>query len=114
MLLIPLTLEGVERKLLKNSGVNASGSTLITFDEVRVPAKYLLGKENQGEVYQTKARERLSNSSIERQLLNPFPSIPFPRFQDCNVKFQPRKNSLNNPSSTYVKNLYRRFLSLRL
>jgi len=48
VLVIPLRLEGVERRPLKNSGVNASGSTLITFDDVKVPARYLLGKEDQG------------------------------------------------------------------
>ena len=48
VLIIPLNLEGVERRPLKNSGVQASGSTLLTFDEVKVPKKYLIGKENRG------------------------------------------------------------------
>lgn len=61
VLLIPLNLEGVERKLLKNSGVNASGSTLVAFDDVKVPVRYLLGKENQGESHAVTTRtvERL-------------------------------------------------------
>lgn len=48
VLVIPLDLPGVERRVLKNSGVNASGSTLIILDDVKVPARFLLGKENQG------------------------------------------------------------------
>ncbi|PWN34644.1 acyl-CoA dehydrogenase NM domain-like protein [Meira miltonrushii] len=48
VLVIPLTLPGVERKKLYNSGVNASGSTLILFDDVKVPSHYLLGKQDQG------------------------------------------------------------------
>ncbi len=48
VILLPLNLPGVERRKLQNSGVNASGSTLLTFDDVKVPRKYLLGKENQG------------------------------------------------------------------
>ncbi|UZJ57523.1 hypothetical protein CBS101457_006843 [Exobasidium rhododendri] len=48
VLIIPLDLPGVERRLLKNSGVNASGSTLFTFDDVKVPVHYLLGKVDEG------------------------------------------------------------------
>lgn len=48
VLVIPLNLPGVERRKLKNSGVNASGSTLIILDNVKVPTRYLLGKEDQG------------------------------------------------------------------
>lgn len=31
-----------------NSGVGASGSTFIEFDDVKVPVENLIGKENQG------------------------------------------------------------------
>jgi len=48
VLVIPLNIEGVTRRKLKNSGVAASGSTFIEFDNVKVPASHLLGKENQG------------------------------------------------------------------
>lgn len=48
VLVVPLALPGVERKHLANSGVAASGSTLITFDDVKVPSRYLLGRENEG------------------------------------------------------------------
>ena len=47
-LLIPLKVQGVTRRKVKNSGVAASGSTFIEFDDVKVPVSYLLGKENQG------------------------------------------------------------------
>lgn len=48
VLVIPLNVEGVTRRKLKNSGMAASGSTFIEFDNVRVPMSHLLGKENQG------------------------------------------------------------------
>lgn len=48
LLIIPLASPGVSRRLMKNSGVNASGSTFIEFDDVRVPAANLLGQEGQG------------------------------------------------------------------
>ena len=47
-LVIPLDLPGVERRKIQNSGVNASGSTYIEFDNVRVPVDNLLGNENEG------------------------------------------------------------------
>jgi alkylation response protein AidB-like acyl-CoA dehydrogenase len=43
-----LKVPGVTCRKIKNSGVAASGSTFIEFDEVSVPASYLLGKENNG------------------------------------------------------------------
>jgi alkylation response protein AidB-like acyl-CoA dehydrogenase len=48
VLVIPLNIQGVTRRKLKNSGVGASGSTFIEFDDVKVPISHLLGKENQG------------------------------------------------------------------
>ncbi|KAL4750494.1 hypothetical protein BDW72DRAFT_213370 [Aspergillus terricola var. indicus] len=48
LLVIPLKAEGVTRRRMHNSGVNASGSTFIEFDDVRVPADHLIGKENGG------------------------------------------------------------------
>jgi alkylation response protein AidB-like acyl-CoA dehydrogenase len=48
VLVIPLTGKGVTRRKLRNSGVGASGSTFIEFDDVQVPISHLLGKENQG------------------------------------------------------------------
>jgi len=47
-LIIPLTSKGVSRRKILNSGVAASGSTYIEFDDVKVPVANLLGKENQG------------------------------------------------------------------
>ncbi|OLL24208.1 putative acyl-CoA dehydrogenase YngJ [Neolecta irregularis DAH-3] len=47
-LVIPLNLPGVRMRKMYNSGVAASGSTYINFDDVKVPARYLLGKENDG------------------------------------------------------------------
>lgn len=44
-LIIPLSAEGVTRRHLHNSGVSASGSTFIEFDEVKVPRENLLGGE---------------------------------------------------------------------
>ena len=36
---------------MENSGVNASGSTYIEFDDVEVPLENLIGVENQGFKY---------------------------------------------------------------
>ncbi|KAL2864497.1 acyl-CoA dehydrogenase family protein [Aspergillus lucknowensis] len=48
LLVIPLAAKGVTRRRMYNSGVNASGSTFIEFDDVRVPVDNLIGKENEG------------------------------------------------------------------
>ncbi|ETI26970.1 hypothetical protein G647_10069 [Cladophialophora carrionii CBS 160.54] len=47
-LIIPLKVPGVKCTKLENSGVNASGSTYIEFDDVQVPVSNLLGEENRG------------------------------------------------------------------
>lgn len=36
---------------MENSGVNASGSTYIEFDDVQVPVENLVGTENEGFKY---------------------------------------------------------------
>nr|KMM65894.1 acyl-CoA dehydrogenase [Coccidioides posadasii RMSCC 3488] len=51
LLIIPLKSKGVTRRRMYNSGVNASGSTFLEFDDVEVPAENLIGKENQGFKY---------------------------------------------------------------
>ncbi|KAJ9606276.1 hypothetical protein H2200_009237 [Cladophialophora chaetospira] len=47
-LIIPLKAPGVKCTKMDNSGVHASGSTFIEFDEVEVPVANLLGEENRG------------------------------------------------------------------
>jgi alkylation response protein AidB-like acyl-CoA dehydrogenase len=47
-LIIPLKIKGVTCKKIDNSGVHASGSTYIEFDDVEVPSENLLGQENRG------------------------------------------------------------------
>lgn len=47
-LIIPLKAKGVTCKKINNSGVQASGSTFIEFDDVDVPVSNLLGRENEG------------------------------------------------------------------
>ncbi|CAM1501360.1 Fc.00g105220.m01.CDS01 [Cosmosporella sp. VM-42] len=47
-LVIPLKAKGVTCKKIENSGVQASGSTYIEFDDVEVPVSNLLGEENKG------------------------------------------------------------------
>ncbi|KAJ5406015.1 hypothetical protein N7465_007299 [Penicillium sp. CMV-2018d] len=47
-LIIPLKAPGVTCKKIENSGVHASGSTYIEFDQVEVPVANLLGVENKG------------------------------------------------------------------
>ncbi|KAH8652654.1 acyl-CoA dehydrogenase/oxidase [Tricladium varicosporioides] len=47
-LVIPLGAKGVTRRKILNSGVAASGSTYLEFDDVVVPVSNLLGQENNG------------------------------------------------------------------
>lgn len=48
VLIIPLSAPGVTRRAMHNSGVAASGSTYITFDDVKVPVSNLIYKEGRG------------------------------------------------------------------
>lgn len=48
LLVIPMKVKGVTTRRMQNSGVNASGSTYIEFDDVRVPVGNLIGAENKG------------------------------------------------------------------
>lgn len=48
LLIIPLKAPGVTTRQMHNSGVGASGSTFITFEDVTVPLENLLHKENRG------------------------------------------------------------------
>mmetsp|Transcript_83497 Transcript_83497/g.183525 ORF Transcript_83497/g.183525 Transcript_83497/m.183525 type:complete len:449 (-) Transcript_83497:402-1748(-) len=48
LLLIEKSMPGVTTRKMKCSGVWSSGTTYITFDDVKVPAKNLIGKENAG------------------------------------------------------------------
>ena len=47
MMLIPRT-DDVDTKIIKSSYSSAAGTALVTFDNVRVPAKYVMCKENEG------------------------------------------------------------------
>jgi alkylation response protein AidB-like acyl-CoA dehydrogenase len=47
MMLIPRT-DDVDTKIIKSSYSSAAGTALVTFDKVRVPAKYVMGQENEG------------------------------------------------------------------
>lgn len=48
MLIISLNSPGVTRRKIENTGVNASGSAYIEFEDVLVPVENLLGVENAG------------------------------------------------------------------
>lgn len=48
LLVIPLNAKGVTRRRMENTGVHASGSTYITFEDVEVPLDHLIGEENDG------------------------------------------------------------------
>jgi len=48
MLLIERSMPGVKTRQMDCTGVWASGTTYITFDDVKVPAKNLIGKEGHG------------------------------------------------------------------
>ena len=51
LLVIEKSMKGVECKRMDCMGVWASGTTFITFDEVRVPVENLIGNENEGFKY---------------------------------------------------------------
>jgi len=51
LLLIEKEMAGVECKQMKCSGVWSSGTTYITFDDVKVPKANLIGEENKGFMY---------------------------------------------------------------
>lgn len=48
MLLIERTFDGVSTRHIATQGMNASGTALVTFDDVKVPVENLLGEENKG------------------------------------------------------------------
>ncbi|EWC43682.1 hypothetical protein DRE_01569 [Drechslerella stenobrocha 248] len=48
LLVIPLASKGVTRRRMENQGVHASGSTFISFEDVEVSVKNLIGRENHG------------------------------------------------------------------
>eukprot|EP00391_Amoebophrya_sp_Ameob2_P003637 CAMPEP_0179000056 /NCGR_PEP_ID=MMETSP0795-20121207/10444_1 /TAXON_ID=88552 /ORGANISM="Amoebophrya sp., Strain Ameob2" /LENGTH=424 /DNA_ID=CAMNT_0020692979 /DNA_START=252 /DNA_END=1526 /DNA_ORIENTATION=- len=48
MLLIEKTMPGVKTRRMDCQGVHPSGTTYVTFDEVKVPCSNLIGKENEG------------------------------------------------------------------
>jgi len=48
LLLVEKTMPGVNCRKMKCSGVWSSGTTYITFEDVKVPASHLIGKENKG------------------------------------------------------------------
>lgn len=48
VLVIDLHSKGVRTRKIENSGLDASGSTFITYEDVLVPVSNLLGRENQG------------------------------------------------------------------
>ncbi|BFZ59917.1 hypothetical protein YB2330_000939 [Saitoella coloradoensis] len=48
VLIIPANIPGVTTRRMHTGGAKQSGSTFIDFEDVKVPAKYLLGKEGQG------------------------------------------------------------------
>lgn len=48
LLCIEKTMEGVSTRHMKCMGVWSSGTTYVTFEDVKVPVENLIGKENQG------------------------------------------------------------------
>jgi alkylation response protein AidB-like acyl-CoA dehydrogenase len=48
LLLIEKTMPGVKTRPMLCSGVWASGTTYITFEDVKVPVENLIGQENKG------------------------------------------------------------------
>ena len=48
MMLLEKGMEGIECKQMKCMGVWSSGTTYITFDDVKVPTTHIIGKENEG------------------------------------------------------------------
>ena len=48
MMLLEKDMEGIECRQMQCMGVWSSGTTYITFDDVKVPASHIIGKENEG------------------------------------------------------------------
>ena len=48
LLLIERTMPGVSTRQMNCSGVWASGTSYVTFEDVKVPVENLIGKENKG------------------------------------------------------------------
>lgn len=51
LLVVPLSLPGIEIDKIRNSGQNAGGASWVRISDVRVPAENLLGRENAGFKY---------------------------------------------------------------
>lgn len=51
LMLIEKTMPGVTTRQMNCTGVWPSGTTYITFDDVKVPVENLIGKENRGFKY---------------------------------------------------------------
>jgi alkylation response protein AidB-like acyl-CoA dehydrogenase len=51
LLLIERSMPGIECRIMKMQGAWGSGTTFVTFDNVRVPVENLIGKENNGFKY---------------------------------------------------------------
>lgn len=95
LIIIPLASKGVTRRKMENSGVSASGSTYLEFDDVKVAIENLLGQENSG------FRYIMSSKYI---------SIRMPSMSIVGVivkcRFQPRASHsgwFSNPSGPYLR-----------
>ncbi|EEH45394.2 uncharacterized protein PADG_01544 [Paracoccidioides brasiliensis Pb18] len=85
LLIVPLAAKGVTRRRMENSGVNASGSTFIEFDDVEVPVENLIGTENHGFTYIMSSK--LVTLVPNNPLSPPFPGLPiYPRSQKFSIQ----------------------------
>ena len=48
LILVPRKTQGITTRKMKCSGMWSSGTTFITFDDVRVPVENLIGEEGKG------------------------------------------------------------------
>jgi len=98
VLLIERSMGGVSTRKMDCQGVWSSGTTYITFEDVKVPVENLIGKENQG------FKGTLLHHSIYRNYTDK---------SSHHDQLQPRKNRYHHPMSSILTSLLRGISQVR-
>ena len=100
VLLIEREHGGVSTRRMDCQGVWASGTTYITFEDVKVPVENLIGKENQG---------FKGNKALQPLLIHVMLILP----RSHHDELQPRTNRYNHPVYPLLARLLRRIRQIR-